>query len=235
MPRRPRAHGRGQHHPRFVQRRRRLSRSPERAIEHALRLVGRGRRPARPRRRVDPPGGAGATAPARARSTRSEELAPPAPGARRLAPRERRLPISIDTRKARGGPGGPRRRRGSAQRRLRPRRSGTSRRLAARAGCPVVLMHHRGIFSGSRGRRPRRSRNRAESLLRVVGEVRSGLAAALARALAAGCRQEQIVLDPGLGFGKRGEAESGAPAPAERARRARLPAARRREPQELPR
>jgi dihydropteroate synthase len=39
----------------------------------------------------------------------------------------------------------------------------------------------------------------------VVGEVRSYLSAAVGRALAAGIPREHIILDPGIGFGKRRE------------------------------
>ena len=106
--------------------------------------------------------------------------------------------------------------------------------LAARLGCPVVLMHHRGIFSA---RSPAKAAAQAgaspKAAGEIVGQVRSGLAAALARALAAGCRREQIVLDPGLGFGKSGgqnlELLRRLPELADW-----VPAARRREPQELP-
>jgi dihydropteroate synthase len=63
----------------------------------------------------------------------------------------------------------------------------------AAAGCPVVLMH-------SRGDLPTMQRDiRFDDL---VGEVRDELAAALARAAAAGIDPEQVVLDPGIGFGK---------------------------------
>lgn len=67
--------------------------------------------------------------------------------------------------------------------------------VAARAGCPVVLMHHHGIFATAR-------RHREGS---VVDTVRAGLAAAIDRAVAAGCRRDQLVVDPGLGFGKVGD------------------------------
>lgn len=67
--------------------------------------------------------------------------------------------------------------------------------FAADSGCTVVLMHHHGIFA------PAAARRRAD---RVIDEVRAGLAALLDRAVAAGCRREQLVLDPGLGFGKVG-------------------------------
>ncbi|MEO8276262.1 MAG: dihydropteroate synthase [Thermoanaerobaculia bacterium] len=71
--------------------------------------------------------------------------------------------------------------------------------FAAESDCPVVLMHHRGIF------RPASSGvSQLPESSRVVDAVRAGLDSALARATAAGCRREQLVLDPGLGFALRG-------------------------------
>jgi dihydropteroate synthase len=69
-------------------------------------------------------------------------------------------------------------------------------RAAAAAGCPVVLMHSRGELPSMQ------TGIRFEDLL---GEVRAELAAALARAAAAGIAEEQVVLDPGIGFGKTAE------------------------------
>ena len=66
-------------------------------------------------------------------------------------------------------------------------------RVVAAAGAPVVLMHTRGS--------PRDMRERA-NYVDVVGEVRAELAAAMARAEAAGVRRDRIVLDPGIGFAK---------------------------------
>jgi dihydropteroate synthase len=60
-------------------------------------------------------------------------------------------------------------------------------------GCPVVLMHSRGEISSMQ------TGIRFED---VVGEVRTELAAALKKAVEAGIDEAQIVLDPGLGFGK---------------------------------
>ncbi len=71
--------------------------------------------------------------------------------------------------------------------------------VAAASGCPVVLMHHRGIFSGDHFESPLPSPTRD-----LMDEVRLGLASALARALDAGCERTQLVLDPGLGFAARG-------------------------------
>jgi dihydropteroate synthase len=68
--------------------------------------------------------------------------------------------------------------------------------LCARRGAPVVLMHKKGIPSDMQDR---------PFYTDVVGEVRSYLAAAAARALAAGIPPEHIILDPGIGFGKRRE------------------------------
>lgn len=66
-------------------------------------------------------------------------------------------------------------------------------RAAAEAGCPVVLMHSRGDL------RTMQQNIHYDDLL---SDVRAELAAAVLRAVAAGVPEEQIVLDPGLGFGK---------------------------------
>ena len=62
------------------------------------------------------------------------------------------------------------------------------------AGCPVVLMHGRGDFASTMQHQARYAD--------VLGEVRDELAAALARAEAAGVDRAQVVLDPGIGFAK---------------------------------
>jgi dihydropteroate synthase len=63
----------------------------------------------------------------------------------------------------------------------------------APAACPLALMHSRGelatMQSGIRFRD-------------LLGEVRAELAAAMARAAAAGIAPERLILDPGIGFGK---------------------------------
>jgi dihydropteroate synthase len=59
-------------------------------------------------------------------------------------------------------------------------------RLAAERGVPIVVMH-----------------NRAEArYTALVPEILGDLARALERALAAGCRWEDLLVDPGFGFGK---------------------------------
>jgi len=62
-------------------------------------------------------------------------------------------------------------------------------RLAAERGAPLVLMH-----------------NREEARYQnVVAEVVADLQRAIDRALAAGVRREQLIVDPGIGFGKTAE------------------------------
>ena len=65
--------------------------------------------------------------------------------------------------------------------------------LVAERGCPVVLMHMLG---------EPKSMQQNPHYEDVVGEVRDFLAARAERAIAAGVAEENIVLDPGIGFGK---------------------------------
>jgi dihydropteroate synthase len=65
--------------------------------------------------------------------------------------------------------------------------------LIAAAGCPYVLMHSRGDS---------RTMDGLTTYGEVVMEVRDGLQIATEQALATGVRPEQILWDPGLGFGK---------------------------------
>ena len=66
-------------------------------------------------------------------------------------------------------------------------------RLAASAGCPLVLMHSRGDS---------RSMDQLAHYEDVVAEVRAGLLAATETAFAAGVQATQVIWDPGLGFAK---------------------------------
>jgi dihydropteroate synthase len=66
-------------------------------------------------------------------------------------------------------------------------------RAVAAAGCPLVLMHSRGDLG---------TMQRDIRFSDLLGEVRSELAAAMARARGCGVDEAQLVLDPGLGFGK---------------------------------
>ena len=70
--------------------------------------------------------------------------------------------------------------------------------VCAEAGCGVVLMHTRG--------RPHEWAAQAQLAPdELLKTVQSGLQASLDRAAAVGIAPESIVLDPGYGFGKRGE------------------------------
>ena len=66
-------------------------------------------------------------------------------------------------------------------------------RAAAAAGCPLVLMHSRGELA---------TMQRDIRFDDLLGEVRAELALAMERATAAGVDESQLVLDPGIGFGK---------------------------------
>ncbi|MBN1834650.1 MAG: dihydropteroate synthase [Spirochaetales bacterium] len=66
--------------------------------------------------------------------------------------------------------------------------------VAARRGVPVVLMHMRG---------EPKTMQEAPYYRDTIGEVQAELQAAVDRALGAGIRRERIILDPGIGFGKR--------------------------------
>jgi len=63
----------------------------------------------------------------------------------------------------------------------------------ARKGCPIVLMHSRGSLE---------TMQRGIHFDDVTTEVRNELEAAVGRAIGAGISRSQIVVDPGIGFGK---------------------------------
>lgn len=69
-------------------------------------------------------------------------------------------------------------------------------RLVAESGAGLVLMHMRG---------EPRIMQLDTAYEDLVGEVRGALAASLADAVEAGCDPDQVVLDPGIGFGKSAE------------------------------
>jgi dihydropteroate synthase len=66
----------------------------------------------------------------------------------------------------------------------------------AEAGCPLVLMHSRGDLA---------IMQKDIRFHDLLGEVRHELALAVGRAAAAGIDESQLILDPGLGFGKTAE------------------------------
>jgi dihydropteroate synthase len=71
-------------------------------------------------------------------------------------------------------------------------------KVCAEAGCGLVLMH-------TRGRPQEWAAQRQYAPVEVLEMVRTGLQTSLDKAAAAGVRSASIVLDPGYGFGKRGE------------------------------
>ncbi|HZF14213.1 MAG TPA: dihydropteroate synthase [Thermoanaerobaculia bacterium] len=66
-------------------------------------------------------------------------------------------------------------------------------RAVARAGCPLVLMHSRGDLT---------TMQQEIHFADLLAEVRAELCQAVERAVAAGIDPAQLVLDPGIGFGK---------------------------------
>jgi dihydropteroate synthase len=66
--------------------------------------------------------------------------------------------------------------------------------VVARAGCPVVLMHHQGT--------PETMQQAPHYERPVLFEVYDWLEARIAAAVAAGIERTRIVVDPGIGFGK---------------------------------
>jgi len=68
--------------------------------------------------------------------------------------------------------------------------------IARRARAPLILMHMRGTPQ---------TMQRGPFARDVIRDVKAGLREALARAKRAGLSKTQILLDPGIGFGKRNE------------------------------
>lgn len=63
----------------------------------------------------------------------------------------------------------------------------------AEAGCPLVLMHSRGSLA---------TMQKEIHYDDLLGEIRAELEAAVDRAVAAGVGRDQLLIDPGIGFGK---------------------------------
>jgi dihydropteroate synthase len=163
---------------------------PDRAVEHALRLVAEGADWLDLGAESTRPGGGVYGAGAR-EVPAAEELDRLLPVLERLRPLTS-APLSIDTRKAAvaraalalgadlindvSALGDP-----------------EMAAVVAGAGCPVILMHSRGELA---------TMQRGIAFGDVVGEVRAELEALRVRALGAGIAAGSILLDPGLGFGK---------------------------------
>jgi dihydropteroate synthase len=169
---------------------------PEAAVDHALALLAEGAD------LLDL--GAESTRPGGGVYGGGASTVPPEEEAKRLLPvlaavrRATEAPLSVDTRK------------GEVARRALDagadlindvsalgdsREPGLGRAVAA-AGCPLVLMHSRGDLS---------TMQKDIRFADLLAEVRSELAQAVARATACGIDEEQLVLDPGIGFGKTAE------------------------------
>jgi dihydropteroate synthase len=104
-----------------------------------------------------------------------------------------RIPISVDTRRADVAEGAL-----AAGAEILNDVSGlrTDARLgevARQAGAPLILMHMRGTP---------RTMQRGHFARHVIRDVTAGLRDALARARRAGLAKSQVLLDPGIGFGK---------------------------------
>jgi dihydropteroate synthase len=166
---------------------------PERAVEHALAMLDSGADMVDMGAESTRPGGGVYGAGARA-ITAEEELARLLPV---LAPLRRATaaPLSVDTRQ------------GEVARRALDAGADLVNDVSAlgdpalgaavaAAGCPLVLMH-------SRGELP--TMQRGISFRDLVGEIRGELEQAVGRAVAAGIAEEQLIVDPGLGFGKTAE------------------------------
>jgi dihydropteroate synthase len=159
--------------------------APELAIAHGLELARQGAD------WIDV--GGESTRPGAHAVAAADELDRVLPVIRGLRRRLRSIPISIDTTKAE-----------VAEQALRAgasvindvsglRFDARLAEVARRHGCPLILMHIRG--------RPETMQQKpfVRSLWR---SLRNGLAWSIRRALAAGVRRSQLILDPGLGFGK---------------------------------
>jgi dihydropteroate synthase len=157
---------------------------PGAAVEHAFRLAAEGAD------LVDV--GGESTRPGAPEISEEEELRRVVPVLTRLAASHFPIPISVDT--SRAAVARAALDAGAALvNDVRALADPETARVVAASGAPVVLMHMRGT--------PRTMRDRA-AYGDLLGEVRSELAAAMARAVAAGVREDRIVVDPGLGFAK---------------------------------
>jgi dihydropteroate synthase len=74
--------------------------------------------------------------------------------------------------------------------------------LAAARGCPVVIMHNRSKPKDVAQEQRLGSRYVGIHYTELMADIARELTEQVAIALAAGVREEQIILDPGIGFGK---------------------------------
>jgi dihydropteroate synthase len=165
---------------------------PDRAEEQAMRLVGEGADLLDLGAESTRPGG-GVYGHGAREVPAAEELARLLPVLERLR-RRTDLPLSVDTRKAAVAAAAL-----AAGADLINDISALAdpdmAEVVRRAGCPIVLMHSRGALA---------SMQSGIAFTDVVREVRDELATSARRAESAGIDRDAIVIDPGLGFGKRG-------------------------------
>lgn len=166
---------------------------PQRAIEYAQTLVAQGAE------LLDL--GAESTRPGGGVYGRGAQTVPVAEELRRLLPvleavrKQISIPISVDTRKGEVA----RMALAAGADLINDVSAGADPELVAAvasSGCPVILMHSRG---------PLRSMQRRVRFVDLLGEVRAELELAVGQAIEAGIDRQQIIIDPGLGFGKQGQ------------------------------
>jgi dihydropteroate synthase len=158
---------------------------PAKAVEHGLELVGQGAD------WIDV--GGESTRPGSRPISAEEELERVLPVIRALRCKLPTTPISIDTTKAevaeKAAQAGASILNDVSGLRFDPRLADVARRYKT----PLILMHLRG--------RPETMQTRP-FVRDILQSLNRGLARSLQRALAAGLRRSQLILDPGLGFGK---------------------------------
>ncbi|MGO8733236.1 MAG: dihydropteroate synthase [Terriglobia bacterium] len=158
---------------------------PAKAVEHGLELVGQGAD------WIDV--GGESTRPGSQPISVEEELRRVLPVIRTLRSKLRTTPISIDTTKAevaeKAVQAGASILNDVSGLRFDPRLADVARRYKT----PLILMHLRG--------RPETMQTRP-FVRDILQSLNRGLARSVKRALAAGLRRSQLILDPGLGFGK---------------------------------
>ncbi|MCP4358913.1 MAG: dihydropteroate synthase [Chloroflexi bacterium] len=74
--------------------------------------------------------------------------------------------------------------------------------LAAAAGCPIVIMHNRSKPKNVTQERKLGGRYVGIEYEDLIKDIQSELQKSIDLALAAGVRESQIIIDPGIGFGK---------------------------------
>jgi dihydropteroate synthase len=158
---------------------------PARAVEHGLEVVGQGAD------WIDV--GGESTRPGSRPVSVEEELRRVLPVIRTLRSKLRTTPISIDTTKAevaeKAVQAGASILNDVSGLRFDPRLADVARRYQT----PLILMHLRG--------RPETMQTKP-FVKDILQSLNRGLARSVQRALAAGLRRSQLILDPGLGFGK---------------------------------